>query len=103
MTHIILFKDNPSADPGLRQTHMASHLDFLQANRDRIAGAGPLFKTAGESAGGLWLVNEANPNEVERMIREDPFWPTGLRLSHQVLRWNVVFANPGQLRTQDGS
>jgi len=97
MPHIILFEDNPDADPELRRRYMAQHLAFLQKHADRIAAAGPLLETDGAGAGGLWLVTEDDPAEIDRLIREDPFWPTGLRLSHRILRWHRVFADDAQL------
>ena len=30
---------------------------------------------------------------VQALYRADPFWPTGLRKSVQVLRWRQVFAD----------
>ena len=35
--------------------------------------------------------------EVERLVRDDPFWPTGLRQSVKVLEWKQVFAHGKRL------
>jgi hypothetical protein len=91
MHFIILFEDNPSADPDIRRTLMPDHLAFLEVHADAIRAAGPLFERDGP-AGGLWLVCARSEEEAERLIRKDPFWPTGLRKSWRILRWQQVFA-----------
>ena len=42
MHFIVLFEDNPDADADIRQTHMAAHLAFLEANATKVSAAGPL-------------------------------------------------------------
>nr|WP_254448981.1 YciI family protein [Thalassococcus sp. S3] len=93
MHFVVLFTDATDADPGLRQRHMEKHLAFLEEHSDRIIAAGPLTETEGTSAGGLWLVNAKDEEEIESLIRSDPFWTTGLRDTHRILRWKQVFAN----------
>jgi uncharacterized protein len=97
MKFIILFEDNPSADPGIRRTHMPAHLAFLEANSRRISAAGPLSKPSGASAGGLWLVDLGSEGEIEQLIHQDPFWPTGLRKSFTILKWTQVYADGARL------
>lgn len=101
MAHIILFKDNPHADPDIRRDHMAEHLNFLKAHKDKIAAAGPLFDGTGAAAGGIWLVGDSDPSEIDQLIHQDPFWPTGLRASYDILHWKVVFENLSLLRPRD--
>lgn len=88
MIYAVLFNDNPAAPPDLRKRHMAAHLEFLAANPG-IHAAGPLFET-GNPAGGLWLVEADAAQQVEALIRRDPFWPTGLRATHRILEWSRV-------------
>lgn len=92
MHYIILFQDNPDAPADLRTRHMAAHLDFLAAHREQIKAAGPAF-AAGKASGGIWHVTAQTEQEVEDLIRSDPFWPTGLRATHQILEWRRVFAD----------
>lgn len=94
MRFIILFTDTPAADPDIRPKYMADHLAFLETHADCIQAAGPLNKPDGTSAGGLWVVNADSPQAVETLIRQDPFWPTGLRHTHEILRWTQVFTAP---------
>ncbi len=97
MKYIILFEDNPDAEPGIRKMHMPAHLAFLEANAQSVLAAGPLSETSGAAAGGLWLVEADNACEVERLIHHDPFWPTGLRKAFTILKWTQVYAEGTRL------
>lgn len=97
MKFVILFQDNPDADPAIRQTHMEHHLAFLARHADEILAAGPLSDMSGTTAGGLWLVEAASAARVEQLVREDPFWPTGLRQAYSLRSWTQVFAEGRRL------
>lgn len=97
MRFIILFEDQPGANQDIRKTHMAAHLSFLEASADKISAAGALSKPSGEAAGGLWLVDAETEDDVERLVHGDPFWPTGLRKSFTILKWNQVYADGARL------
>lgn len=97
MTFIILFDDDPNADPAIRPRHMADHLAFLERNADRIRAAGPLMKPGEAPTGGLWIVDAEDEAAVEALVREDPFWPTGLRRGFRILAWRRVFADGARL------
>jgi uncharacterized protein len=92
MLFAVFFEDEPEK-AGVRAALMPQHLDFLRRHGDRIHAAGPLRDAAdGSGAGGLWLVEASARDDVMRLVKEDPFWPTGLRRSVRVLVWNRVFA-----------
>lgn len=97
MKFIILFEDALDADPDIRKTHMAKHLDFLEGNADKIEAAGPLSDPAKTGRDGLWIVEAASEQEVQQLVHEDPFWPTGLRKSYSIIKWTQVFANGSRL------
>jgi len=97
MLYAVLFEDDPDAAHDLRRRHMPAHLSFLEKNAARITAAGPLQTSSGAPAGGLWLVEAENDGAVEALVKEDPFWPTGLRRSVRVLRWSQVFAQGKRL------
>jgi uncharacterized protein len=97
MKFIILFEDAQGADPNIRKTHMAEHLSFLESHSDMIEAAGPLSDDGGEGRGGLWIIEAERKEDVERLIHEDPFWPTGLRKSFSILKWTQVFAAGSRL------
>ncbi len=50
-----------------------------------------------------WIGDAAPPAEAGRLVREDPFWPTGLRRSVRILEWRQVFVDgaPVALARQD--
>jgi uncharacterized protein len=97
MLYAVLFEDDPSLGLQVRQQHMPAHLAFLERNAARIRAAGPLRLPSGEAAGGLWLVSADGPGAVDALVREDPFWPTGLRRSVRILGWSQVFADGKRL------
>ena len=76
----------------MRAQHMPEHLAFLERNARIVQAAGPLTDANDRSpAGGLWLVEADNLEEVRALYQADPFWPTGLRKSVRVLEWKQVF------------
>ncbi|KNG93600.1 YciI family protein [Pseudaestuariivita atlantica] len=97
MHYVVLFTDAPDADPDIRTTHMAAHLDFLERNADRVAAAGPLSDPAQAGRDGLWIVTADTPDLVTQLIHADPFWPTGLRASYAIIPWRRVFAAGSRL------
>lgn len=97
MIYAVIFEDNDDLGTDVRRQHMPSHLAFLERNGSRIKAAGPLRAPAGDSAGGLWLVEAISPDVVDALVKEDPFWPTGLRRSVRIMIWSQTFANGKRL------
>ena len=97
MMYIVLFEDNAELGTEVRQKHMPQHLAFLERNAARISAAGLLRTAANEPAGGLWIVQAENADAVDALVKDDPFWPTGLRKSVRILAWSQVFAGGKRL------
>lgn len=97
MKYAVLFGDAKGAAPDIRKLHMKAHLDFLHRNRKMIEAAGPLSDPEDKGRDGLWIVEAETSQAVEALIREDPFWHTGLRASYAILPWRQVFAAGQQL------
>ncbi|WP_158898192.1 YciI family protein [Burkholderia sp. L27(2015)] len=97
MLFAVLFEDNDDCAADLRSRYMQAHLDFLGRHASMIKAAGPLRHNEGLAAGGLWLVEADTQDAVDRLVRTDPFWPTGLRRSVRVLIWKQVFADGARL------
>jgi uncharacterized protein YciI len=93
MLYAVLFEDNPDLGADVRRRHMPAHLSFLERHASQILAAGPLRLPSGEPGGGLWLVRAKGHEDVQALVEEDPFWPTGLRHSVRVLAWTRVFAD----------
>ena len=91
MTFIILFEDNADLGPEIRREHLPAHLAFLKRNEAVISAAGPLAETDGTPSGGIWIVNTDTADDADALVKEDPFWPTGLRKSVRILKWTKVF------------
>ena len=97
MKYAVLFEDNDEF-AHMRPKFMADHLQFLGDNSDRIEAAGPMKDTeSGEPAGGLWIVEAEDSQQVRALVESDPFWPTGLRKSIQILEWIQVYAGGKKL------
>jgi uncharacterized protein len=92
MKFVVLFEDHPDASADVRRNHMSEHLAFLERNSRRVNGAGPLKTSSGQGAGGIWIVDANDADEVDQLVKEDPFWPTGLRKSVRILAWHQVYA-----------
>ena len=97
MHYVILFEDNDEFAAERTQL-MNAHLSFLERNHPAIIAAGPLLEPeSGTAAGGLWIVDVEDSAQVSELVEQDPFWPTGLRKSIRVLRWNRVYAEGARL------
>jgi hypothetical protein len=93
MKYAVLFEDNDEF-AHMRPKFMADHLQFLGDNSDKIEAAGPMKDgRTQDPAGGLWIVEAANPEQVQALVEADPFWPTGLRKAIQILEWTQVYVN----------
>ncbi|WP_169730740.1 YciI family protein [Leisingera aquimarina] len=73
------------------------HLDFLERHSDKIEAAGPLSDTARLGRDGMWIVEADAEEDVDRLVQEDPFWPTGLRKSYAIIKWTQVYAAGSRL------
>lgn len=93
MLFAVLFEDNDNCAADVRSQFMTEHLNFLSGHASTIRAAGPLRHSEGAGAGGLWLVEADTQEAVDRLVRTDPFWNTGLRRSVHVLIWHQVFAD----------
>ena len=97
MLYAVIFEDNPDLPGDVRRRHMPDHLAFLERNAGGIKAAGPLHDPSGGPAGGLWVVEADDFGAVDALVKEDPFWPTGLRKTVRIVRWTQVFADGRRL------
>ena len=96
MLMVVVFEDNPTLGD-VRRRHIGDHLAFLERNARLVRAAGPLETPEGAPAGGLWIVDAKDAAEVDALVKQDPFWPTGLRKSVTILAWSQVFADGKRL------
>ncbi|GAA6208123.1 hypothetical protein NBRC116601_14160 [Cognatishimia sp. WU-CL00825] len=97
MKYVVLFEDNPETDLCTRLSYLPLHLAYLEKNADRISAVGGLTDADDIGRGDLWVLTAEDEDEVARYVREDPFWPTGLRKSFQIMKWRQVFANGARI------
>ena len=91
MLFIIQFRDNP-AKRDLRPKLMPAHLEFLQAQGDKLRVAGSMRHESDDRAiGGLWIVDVEDYAAVRTLYEKDPFWTAGLRASVEVFRYAKAF------------
>jgi len=94
---VVLFEDNPGTGNEVRSKYMPDHLAFLERNSASVEAAGPLKTQDDTGAGGLWIVEADSAADVQKLVEEDPFWPTGLRKSVKILSWTQVFVDGQRL------
>ena len=72
-----------------------AHRQYLTGLRDegKLVISGPFA----DDAGGLLVYEAENAEQVESLIREDPFAKHGVFLSWEIRPWNVVFINSNLL------
>jgi uncharacterized protein len=83
--------DRPDSAP-LRNAHRGAHLQFLEANADKIVFGGPLKNTPdGDSSGAIIVVDCATRKDAEAFIAADPFYKGGVYESVAVRAFKKVF------------
>lgn len=93
MPYVIQTRDKP--DQGrLRADTRAEHLEYLDANKDKLLAAGALIDDDGTGGhGGVIIVDTDDRAEAERFIADDPFTKAGLFETVTVTRWRKAFFN----------
>lgn len=88
MLFAVLFNDLP--DQGeLRTQNLAAHLEWLEANKDVIPLGGSLRHELHETPkGGLWIAEAQSKEELDALLKTDPFFTAGLRKDYEILYWS---------------
>jgi hypothetical protein len=68
-----------------------SHREYLTGlqERDKLVISGPFQ----DDTGGLLVYEADSVEEVDKMVREDPFGIHGVFVSWEIRPWNVIFRN----------
>ena len=93
MPYIIQFLDKP--DYGhVRAQWRPQHLEYLDANKDKLLAAGSLLNDDGSGGhGGIIIVDTDDRGEAENFIANDPYSQAGLFETVNVTRWRKAFYN----------
>jgi uncharacterized protein YciI len=69
-----------------------AHREYLKTlfDSDRLVISGPFT----DDRGGILVYEAKSAEEVETMIRDDPFARAGVFVSWSIREWKVVMANP---------
>jgi uncharacterized protein len=72
-----------------------AHRQYLAGlvEQGKLVISGPF----GNDVGGLLVYEAETPEQVEAMVREDPFARQGVFLSWEIRPWNVIFINQNLL------
>ena len=92
MLWVVRFYDKPDV-LAIRLQKMQAHLAWLDAMQEVVRVAGSLREIPdGHPQGGLWLVEAQSREEVETVLRADPFWLAGLRERVEIHFWAKAFS-----------
>lgn len=97
MPYVIQLADKP--DHGkLRAELRAVHLEYLDANKDKLLAAGALIEDDGSGgSGSLYIVDTEERREAERFLAGDPFHKAGLFGEVTMTRWRKSFFDKERL------
>ena len=91
MLFAVIFRDKPGQGE-LRAQLLAAHIAWLDEVRDIVRVGGSLRTEPGTvPIGGLWIVEAASKEEIETLMRGDPFFTGGLRAGWEILHWSKAF------------
>lgn len=67
------------------------HLDYM--NRLHAEGAVVMAGPVGEGTGAMVVYQAASPEEVRRLVEEDPYAIEGVAVESSLREWNVVIGS----------
>ena len=93
MPYIIQTRDKPD-HLHVRTAARQEHLEYLEANKDKLLAAGALLDDDGTGGhGGVIIVDVEDRAEAEAFIANDPFSKAGLFENVTVTRWRKAYFN----------
>ncbi|MBY0410179.1 MAG: YciI family protein [Burkholderiaceae bacterium] len=77
----------------VRNANLAAHIQWLEANREVIVVGGSLRSELTKTPkGGLWIANAPSKEQLDQLLKTDPFYTSGLRESYEILHWSKANA-----------
>ncbi|CAJ96372.1 YciI superfamily enzyme, includes 5-CHQ dehydrochlorinase, contains active-site pHis [Cupriavidus necator] len=91
MPYLIETVDKPNHQH-VRQATRASHLDYLEANKDLLLACGAKLNDDGSDAGGgIYIVDVDTRDAAQQFIDADPFTEAGLFAEVRIVRWRKAY------------
>ncbi len=91
MPYLVYVKDKPDSLE-LRTELRPVHLEYLEANQQKLLAAGALLEDDGSGAhGGAVILDVEDRAAAEEFVRDDPFTKAGLFESVTITRWRKSF------------
>ncbi|MFZ6690084.1 YciI family protein [Undibacterium sp. SXout11W] len=88
MLFAVLFTDQPGK-ANVRLENLSAHIEWLEINKRIIPIGGSLREELGQvPKGGLWIAEADSKNQIEELLKTDPFYIAGLRQSYDILHWS---------------
>jgi uncharacterized protein YciI len=98
---LIIARDRPGQEYK-RDELRPQRVAWLKQNKNLLLSAGGMVDDQNRHVqGGLMIVDAKNREEAERFAQTDPFVPTDLYESLEVIRWRRVFFNYEQVIEPD--
>jgi uncharacterized protein YciI len=97
MPYFVEVRDKPNSQ-SIREKKLALHLEYLDANVQKLLAAGGLLDDAGSVAhGGFYIIDVEDREEAEAFVASDPFVTGGLFEIVQITRWRKAYFNHKRL------
>jgi uncharacterized protein len=88
MLFAVIFTDKPNHGE-LRAAHLQAHIAWLEQNKDVIPVGGSLrHELLQVPKGGLWIAEAQSKQQLDELLKSDPFYIAGLRQSYEILYWS---------------
>ena len=97
MPYFVEVRDKPDSQH-IREQLLTEHLQYLDANAQKLLAAGGLLDDTGKVAhGGFYIIDVEEREEAEAFIASDPFVTGGLFEIVQITRWRKAYFNRKRL------
>ena len=88
MLFVVLFTDKQGCGH-IRSLYSQKHIEWLETNKEVIPVGGSLKVELGQvPKGGLWIAEADSKQQLDDLLKTDPFYTSGLRQSYEILHWS---------------
>ena len=92
MLFAVIFTDKIGSGK-VRAANLEAHIQWLEANREVIPVGGSLRLELGQTPqGGLWIAHAESKEQLDQLLKTDPFYTFGLRESYEIFHWSKANA-----------